>query len=96
MARDQRIFQRLLMKDVAGNGDQVGLRISNVFVARDTEQPQKNLLREVPDVGRVAHASGEERTNSLAVPYRQVSNEAAAIRDHCRWSITIYTPRIPR
>jgi hypothetical protein len=71
--------QCVLVQDMAGNGQQVGFGTADLIVAFDTQQAQKDFLRQVGHVRRIAQPGGQKATQSLAVFRRNVRYKGLSI-----------------
>lgn len=49
----------MLGEDVAGDGEQIGLRAANPIVAVDAQESQENFLGQIRDIGGVSKSSRE-------------------------------------
>jgi hypothetical protein len=67
----------VLTQDVARDGVEVCLRISDGFVVLHAQQPEKDLLYKIGDVRANTHTGGEKTAQPATVGLLQVDEESA-------------------
>jgi hypothetical protein len=69
----------VLLRNVVGDREDVGFRHPDRFMVRDAQEPQKDLLDDVGDIGGVTHPASQEAAQPLPVPARQLLHECVLV-----------------
>jgi len=77
--RDGRLVQGVLVNDVAGHRQQVGLRVSDLVVPIDPKKAQEYFLGEVRRIGGIAQSRRQEGTQALSIADSQVGYETLSV-----------------
>jgi len=69
----------VLLHDVTGDGEEIGLRASDLIVIPDSHEPQEDLLSKVGDMSGIRKIQLEETTQAAAVFCGDFCNEGASV-----------------